>query len=172
MSLKFRLAFGAIVLAQVLLLIGVISQREYSLRHGTEVVLQTRPLDPRSLFQGDYAILAYEISRPPREGQYSQGDSVYVYLKEGPESWSGVRYRRESDNSDKRPFIKGRMGDRGDIDFDIGTYFVPEGTGYIIEDAEDVKVVVSVNYRGHAVIKDVLVDGVPFDEARKQASSP
>ena len=148
MSLKFRLAFGAIVLAQVLLLIGVISQREYSLRHGTEVVLQTRPVDPRSLFQGDYAILAYKISIPPREGQFSNGDSVYVYLEEGPESWSGVDYRHGRDGSDKRPFIKGRMGDHGDIDFGIGTFFVPEGTGYIIEEAEDVKVVVSVNGRG------------------------
>ena len=172
MSLKFRLTFGAIVLAQVLLLIGVIGQREYSLRHGTEVVLQIRPVDPRSLFQGDYAILAYEISRPPREGQFSNGDSVYVYLEEGPESWRGVDYRHRRDSSDKRPFIKGRMGDHRDIDFGIGTYFVPEGTGYIIEDAADVKVVVSVNYRGHAIIKDVLVDGVPFHEARRQSRSP
>ena len=120
MSLKFRLAFGAIVLAQVLLLIGVISQREYSLRHGTEVILQTRPIDPRSLFQGDYAILAYEISIPPREGQFSNRDSVYVYLEESPESWRGVDYRLRRDGSDKRPFIKGRMGDHGDIDFGIG----------------------------------------------------
>ena len=71
MSLKFRLAFGAIVLAQVFLLIGLIGQREYSLRHGTEVVLETRPVDPRSLFQGDYAVLLYEISRPPSDVEFS-----------------------------------------------------------------------------------------------------
>ena len=65
---------------------------------------------------------------------------MYVYLEEGPESWSGVDYRHGRDGSDKRTFIKGRMGDHRDIDFGIGTYFVPEGTGYIIEDAEDVKV--------------------------------
>ena len=74
------------------------------------------------------------------------------------------------DGSDKRPFIKGRMGDHGDIDFGIGTYFVPEGTGFIIEEAEDVKVVVSVDGRGHAIIKDVLVDGIPFDQALEQLS--
>ena len=84
MSLKFRLAFGAIVLAQVLLLIGVISQREYSLRHGTEVVLQTRPLDPRSLFQGDYAILAYEISRS------SKGGTVFPRVIQCTSTWKRV----------------------------------------------------------------------------------
>ena len=51
----------------------------------------------------------------------------------------------------------------GRLDFGIGTYFVPEGTGHIIERARDVKVVVAINERGHAVIKRVLVDGVPFD---------
>ena len=52
----------------------------------------------------------------------------------------------------------------------LAPYFVPEGTGYIIEEAEDVKVVVSVNGRGHAIIKDVLVDGIPFDQALEQLS--
>ena len=40
---------------------------------------------------------------------------------------------------------------------------MPEGTGHMIEDAEDVKVRVSVNGEGHAVIKGLIVDGEPFD---------
>ena len=188
MSLKFRLAFGAIALAQVFLLIGLVGQREFSLRHGTEVILETYPVDPRSPFQGDYAILLYKISRPPPEVEFSArdsvtaysagdsayvfsaGDSVYIYLEEGPESWRGVDYRPKRDGSDKRPFIKGRVVNHGNIDFGIDTYFVPEGTGFIIEEAEDVKVVVSVDGRGRAIIKDVLVDGIPFDQALEQLS--
>ena len=55
------------------------------------------------------------------------------------------------------------MIDRGHLDFGIGTYFVPEGTGHIIERAQDLQVVASVDDDGNAVIKDVLVDGEPFD---------
>ena len=51
MSLKFRLAFLAIALDQVFLLLGLIGDREYTLRKGTEVVLATLPVDPRPLFQ-------------------------------------------------------------------------------------------------------------------------
>lgn len=38
-----------------------------------------------------------------------------------------------------------------------------KGTGRIVADAEDVKVVVSLDDRGQAVIKSVLVDGVSFN---------
>ena len=51
----------------------------------------------------------------------------------------------------------------GHLDFNIGTYFVPEGTGHIIENAQDVKVVVNVDADGSAIIMEVLVDGEPFD---------
>ena len=59
-------------------------------------------------------------------------------------------------------FIRGHVNDRGRLDFGIGTFFVPEGTGHIVEDAQDVKVMVSLSAEGQAVIKRVLVDGRPF----------
>ncbi len=169
MSLKFRLVFLAIVLGQVFLLLGLIGNREYTLRTGTEVVLETLPVDPRSPFQGDFAILRYEISEPPQGLHITPGVSVYVYLAEGPESWRAVRYETGRSDFDDRLFIKGTMRSNGEIDFGIGTFFVPEGTGFIIEQASDIKVVASVDGRGKAVIKDVLVDGVPFSEARDKA---
>ena len=67
MSLKFRLAFLVIVGAQVLLLLGLIADREYTLRAGVDVVLETLPIDPRSLLQGDYVVLRYEIAQIPED---------------------------------------------------------------------------------------------------------
>ena len=55
----------------------------------------------------------------------------------------------------------------GELDFGIGTYFVPEGTGLVIERANDVKVRVAVDTDGTAVIKEVLVDGRPFDPSEQ-----
>ena len=60
-----RIAFWIVVAAQLVFLIGFIVVKEVDLRIGTEVVLQTVPVDPRSLLQGDYAILDYEIASLP-----------------------------------------------------------------------------------------------------------
>ena len=163
-----RIAFWAIVAAQLVFLIGFIGVREVALRTGTEVVLQTVPVDPRSLLQGDYAILDYEIARLPdwMDG-FSAGRTVYVVLQEERDVWTSSAYTEERSHVAGEVFIKGRIDRIGHADFGIGTYFVPEGTGHIVERAQDVKVVVSVDEDGNAVIKDVLVDGEPFDPDRE-----
>ena len=164
MNPRVRIAFLAIVAAQLVFLIGFIGVREVALRTGTEVVLQTVPVDPRSLLQGDYAILDYEIARLPEwmDG-LSVGSTVYVALQEERDVWTSSSYTEERSHVAGEVFIKGRIDRIGRADFGIGTYFVPEGTGHIVERAQDVKVVVSVDEDGNAVIKDVLVDGEPFD---------
>ena len=159
-----RIAFWAIVGAQLVFLIGFITVREVALSTGTEVTLQTVPVDPRSLLQGDYAILDYEIADLPSSMRdLPEGRIVYVELLEGPDAWGAVEYYDYLGQFGGKTFIRGRVDRPGHLDFGIGTYFVPEGTGRIIERAEDVKVVVSIDDDGNAVIKDVLVDGEPFD---------
>ena len=169
MKPSVRIAFWAIVAAQLVFLIGFIGVREAALRTGTEVVLQTVPVDPRSLLQGDYAILEYEISRLPdwMDG-FSVGRTVYVVLQKERDVWTSSSYTDERSRVAGEVFIKGRIDRTGHADFGIGTYFVPEGTGHMVERAQDVKVVVSVDEDGNAVIKDVLVDGEPFEPDREE----
>ena len=158
-----RIAFWIVVAAQLVFLIGFIVVKEVDLRIGTEVVLQTVPVDPRSLLQGDYAILDYEIARLPPHLQVEVSDTVYVGLRRGPEIWTASGYTVARSDVVGDIFIKGRVDRRGHADFGIGTYFVPEGTGRIVEGADDVKVVVNVDGDGNAAIKDLLVDGEPFN---------
>ncbi len=164
MSTKFKAAVVILVLAQLALLLALIGVKEYRLHTGTTVILQTIPVDPRSLMQGDYAILNYQISIPPDWiGSRSQGTSVYVTLLEGDDVWtaSSKYYYFEKPSADN-VFIKGKVDARGQLDFGIGTFFVPEGTGQIIEGSRDVKVKVSVTGSGNATIRDVIIDGKPF----------
>ena len=169
MNPSVRIAFWAIVAVQLVFLVGFIGVREAALRTGTEVVLQTVPVDPRSLLQGDYAILDYEIaSLPDWMDGFSVGRTVYVVLQEERDFWTSSSYTEERGRIAGEVFIKGRIDRTGHADFGIGTYFVPEGTGHIVERAQDVKVVVSVDEDGNAVIKDVLVDGEPFDPDREE----
>lgn len=170
MSPRVRIAFWAIVAAQLIFLVGFIGLREVALRTGTEVVLQTVPVDPRSLLQGDYVILDYEIARLPNwMDRLSVGSTVYVALREEGDVWTSSTYTDERSRvAGGGVFVKGRIDRIGHADFGIGTYFVPEGTGHIVERAQDVKVVVSVDGTGNAVIKDVLVDGDPFDSDHEE----
>ncbi len=159
-----RIAFWAIVAAQLVFLLGFIAVREVSLSAGREVVLQTVPVDPRSLLQGDYAILDYEVAQLPTSMQdLQEGETACVFLREGPDVWRAWGWHDGSCPDIEDVVIEGRVDRAGHLDFGIGTYFVPEGTGWIIENAEDVKVVVKVDEDGNAVIKEVLVDGEPFD---------
>ena len=159
-----RIAFWAVVAAQLAFLIGFIVVREVALRDGTEVVFQTVPVDPRSLLQGDYAILDYKIARlPDWMDERPVGATVYVALRRDGDVWTAADYYDTARDVAGGVFIKGRVDRPGHLDFGIGTYFVPEDTGRIIETAEDVKVVVSVDGNGNAVIKEVLVDGAPFN---------
>lgn len=57
--------------------LGLVTQKEYVLRHGEQVFLELAPVDPRSLIEGDYMRLAYGITRqlswsgleePPSDG--------------------------------------------------------------------------------------------------------
>ncbi|MCH8225784.1 MAG: GDYXXLXY domain-containing protein [Chloroflexi bacterium] len=167
----FGVGFWGIVAAQILLLVAIIGGKEYTLNVGTTVVLQTVPVDPRSLLQGDFAILGYKISTLPSTPEgWPPGSTVYVSLVDRGEVWEALRYSIFKKPSSDEVFIKGTVDRSGMLDFGIGTYFVPEGTGGIIERARDVKVEVVVDSRGNAVIKRVLVDGVPFDP--KQELNP
>ena len=173
MTARFSIAFWVVVAAQVLVLVSMVGFREQILQTGDRIVLQTLPVDPRSLMQGDYAILRYEIGIP---GHFESADPrlpdnlpnrtlLYVTLERQGDNWQATGYHRTRPQRGEL-YLTGIANDAGRRNFGIGTYFIPEGTGRIIERAQDVKVVVRVDSkRGDAVIEDVLVDGVPFLEA-------
>ena len=171
MKISLKAAFVAIVLLQVIFILGLVGFKEVTLRFGKEVTLQTVPVDPRDLFRGDFVILRYEISRVTSGGPISlkRGDTVYVKLREKDGVWVAGRVA-VNPHSDWDVFIKGkvtntrrnRFRDPIVLSYGIESYFVPEGEGLPIERADDVKAVVSVNGLGHPVIKGLIVDGAPF----------
>ncbi len=164
MSVTTKVAFWLVVAAQVAILLAFVGVREYRLQTGTEVVLKTLPVDPRSLLQGDYAILRYEIGRlPPYLDSLDLGETVYVMLDKRDGRWRAVSYQAwKPETRTDQLFIKGTVGSGDWLDFGIGTYFVPEGTGMDIQRSTDVKVKVAIDANGIAAIKEVFVDGLSF----------
>jgi uncharacterized membrane-anchored protein len=176
-----RLALAAGV--QCLLLLSVIGFKQYTIVTGTTVVLQTTPVDPRSLFRGDYVRLAYDISTLDpaiASDGYIPFGTVFVELAPG----DGGIWRAVNVYPNRRPVPDGHVLIRGDaipipggdrplpgtreesrVTYGIEEVFVPEGSGRAIErtNPERVTVEVSVDRFGNAIARRVLIDGQPYD---------
>ena len=65
------------IFAQVLLLGGMVARAAYPLWAGQEVRVKTTPVDPRSLFRGNYARLGYSFSQVSRRIDQKAPDSYF-----------------------------------------------------------------------------------------------
>jgi uncharacterized membrane-anchored protein len=180
------LLFLAAGLIQVALIAVMVVDRVRILREGTEVTLQTRPVDPRDFLRGDYVVLSYDISSVPAgalKDTPSSGKSIYVRLAPKADGFF------EAVSAHTEPvavgsgevLIHGRATggiscgaqirnfcERIQINYGIERYFVPEGEGREIESARNerkVTIVAAVTTSGRAAIKRLLIDGKPvYDE--------
>lgn len=172
----------------LLIFSGFIAYKEYTLRTGTEVMLKTLPVDPRDLFRGDYVTLNYEISTLDMEKFHAENSDFYydepVYLTLELENGYGIPKEIYTTPPEDELYIKGKvneiiydwetdesgiMTEEGAIkelrvDYGIESYFVPEGRGMEIEEAQrtgktEVDAKVIIDKYGNAVIKSLLIDG-------------
>jgi len=128
---------------------------------GKEVLLKTVPVDPRDLLRGDYVVLNYEISTPPRmqKGNFSSDSTVYVVLDIDKDNIATVRYV-----SDKIPrnefFIKGKVRNKWSprVEYGIESYFVKEGTGLELEQKlrSGAYAKVAIDKNGNAKVKELV----------------
>jgi len=179
-----RTALLAVVLTTVL--VGMIGMKQWTLTTGTPVLLETAPVDPRSLFRGDYVRLNYKISRLDLsklggDKEFAAHDTAWVALEKAQRYWHAVAvYRHRPDAAPGRVIIKGevRWADgRGSafappvqtapvrflvMRYGIESYFVPEGTGRTLEQRgahTPLDILVAVDRFGNAGIKAVELDG-------------
>lgn len=182
MTLGARTAL--IVALQTLALAVMVGMKQYTLNTGTPIVLRTEPIDPRSLFSGDYVRLNYGISRLNLEqlagdDEFDYHDRVHVVLERRDSYWEAVSvHRRQPEAAPGQVVIKGEVENRFGVVWDsadkrrekpktievrygIENYFVPEGEGRDLErpkPGEVVSIRVVVDKFGNIAIKAVLVN--------------
>ena len=83
------LALLAALTLQVVILAGVFVNGFYPLCLGKEIRVETRPVDPRDLFRGNYARLGYDFSTLPATG-FRPGDVIYLPLEQDGDLWRGL----------------------------------------------------------------------------------
>jgi uncharacterized membrane-anchored protein len=179
--------FGVAILVQCALLVLMVADRMQILRGGTEVTLQTQPVDPRDLLRGDYVVLRYDISQLPAgalAGQPAAERNPVVFVKLAPNA-NGL-YEAVSVHAEAVPvtvpevLIRGRVTygascgsprrafcDKLAIHYGLESYFVPEGEGKKLEQARNqqkLRIVAAVLPSGRAAIKRLLLDGEPVYE--------
>jgi uncharacterized membrane-anchored protein len=162
------------VVAQLVILVGMIALRAIPLVTGQTVLVRVEPVDPRDLFRGDYVILSYGFSRISREDieglpDYESGKSwkklagrpVYVQLV--PDSIPG--HHRSAKVTMVKPerglFIKGQVEGYGSVKYGIESYFVQEGTGRVYEQAirdRHLTAELAVASNGHAALRGLRIE--------------
>jgi len=181
--MTFRI--GIILLLQTAALVTMIAIKQWTLSTGTPVLLETRPVDPRSLFRGDYVRLNYTINRLLTEqlggdDVFFKHDPIYVTLKKTDNYWQAVSIHHEQPEiPDQQVAIKGEVryisktswnreirkqeaANEIRVLYGIENYFVPEGEGMALErpkQGERVDIQVAVDRFGNAGILGILVNG-------------
>jgi uncharacterized membrane-anchored protein len=180
------LRYLALILLLSLPLLGMVGRQIHILNEGVEVALEIVPVDPRSLFRGDYVSLNYAISRLNTaeldgDDEFALHDAIHVMLVPDKDLYvaTGV-FQRPPAPSAGHVMIKGRVssvsGQQWNRDenklrsipivlsvrYGIESYFVPEGTGLELEkqaSSGDVSVLAAVLESGAAAIKGLRMNG-------------
>jgi uncharacterized membrane-anchored protein len=187
-SIPRPLLFAFAAAIQIALIAMMVYDRVRILREGTEVTLQTRPVDPRDFLRGDYVILNYAITNLPAGAlkdtpSKGRGTPVFVKLVRKPDGFHEAAsvHAAPVPVADGEALIRGRVvggavcgPDRWrfcetlHINYGIERYFVPQDEGKEIERSRNqgqVSVVAAVTPAGRAAIKRLLLGGKPvYDE--------
>lgn len=177
-----------LVAVEIAALTVMIVDKQWTLITGTPIVLQTEPIDPRSLLMGDYVRLNYAISHLRLDGEnaiagdknFRSHDVVWVVLKPDPDGAKAVAVHHQRETiAPGLVVLKGEVirFDESEWDADskrsspreilqvrygIEQYFVQEGTGRAIERplaSEKLTILVAVDTRGKAGIQALLFNG-------------
>lgn len=174
-----------IIFIQTMLLVIMVANRQLILSSDTVVVLETKPIDPRSLFRGDYVRLNYTINELKLDDisgdhVFKKNDIVYIVLQQADQYWSAraIYLKKKSVPEDKQyPLIQGivkrvksdTITTTLSVSYGIENYFVPEGEGLKFERPEPgdkVTLEIALDKDGKAVIKALLLNGIQqYEEA-------
>lgn len=102
----------------------------WPLWYGTPVILKTAPIDPRSLFRGNYVRLNYDISNINKglaQEPFKRSEVGYVTLKKEGGIYIATGLHREK--PDSGIYIRGRVTSVGGsyhMKYGIEAYFMPK----------------------------------------------
>ncbi|MDD4561908.1 MAG: GDYXXLXY domain-containing protein [Syntrophomonadaceae bacterium] len=173
--------FYLVVSLQALFLVGMILINQSILWCGQEVILETEPIDPYSLFSGEYVSLRYKAAHIPLDKvqhpdlndtnraaeHYARGSRVFVQLEKQGDAWQAVKISKQRKDMGNNLYMTARVdwirhwseGKKTEVPhiwvhYGIESYYTPEGTARNYERMEmrGLKVKVAVDSYGRSKI--------------------
>ena len=137
---SIAIGLGLTVALQLCVLSGMVVKAAMPLWTGVEVRVKTVPVDPRSMFRGNYAQLNYEIGQLPSNalGEFENlriGEIVYVELKLGQGGLYGFA-EASLNKPAEGTFLRGRIANYGSpyqVNFGIEAFFAPKSKALQLE---------------------------------------
>lgn len=146
---------------------------------GEEVLLETRPYDPRDLFRGDYVVLSYEIDEVDLDKFPDVLKEVYAYEKyRGKNLYAVLKKDGDYHEVDYMTYNKPQDGiylttklnyfypfqqpetkmDTIHVDYNLDRFFVPENTGKDLEElSRKGELVAKIKVlNGYAILVEVI----------------
>jgi uncharacterized membrane-anchored protein/uncharacterized membrane protein len=138
---------------------------ETLLQNGETVKLELRPVDPRSLLQGDYVELNYTISQLEDSSIDENGPITIVLRKDaqGIHQYAGIykydgEWNTPYDHKEGDVLLNGKVtkswGNTNQITYGIEHFFIPEATGLDVE-GKVKYAVVKVSDKGDAILESL-----------------
>ncbi|MCK0148172.1 GDYXXLXY domain-containing protein [Arenibacter sp. F26102] len=173
--------FILVALVQLYTPAKMIIDREDILHRGKEYKFKTEPIDPSDPFRGKYITLRYkeDTIEIKNEAEWLRGESIYVSLTSDNEGYAKIRSVSKEKRTNNQDFLKTKVSyvtDNGSnkltIDYPFDRYYMEESKAYDAEltyresqlDTNQIAYALVQIKDGEAVLKDVLINGVPIRE--------
>lgn len=180
-NLIILLIFILVALVQWYVPGKMIFEKERVLAAGKEFKFRTEPIDPNDPFRGKYITLTYRENRIPvqKGSEWESNETIYVLLSTDGDGYVKIDSVSKEKPADNPDFVKAKVNyvsnDYVFIDYPFERFYMEETKAPVAEEvylesirdtSQVVYALVSVR-NGEAVIKDVMINGVPIGELTK-----
>lgn len=177
-------AFILIALVQLSVPAKMIWDKEDVLASGKEFKFKTAPIDPNDPFRGKYITLSYDENTVeiPKGHDWVRGEDIFVSLAEDNNGFAKIKSISKEKTNSNEAFVKAEVGfitsyetSELNIDYPFDRFYMEESKAYDAEltytesqlDSTSVTYALVSIKNGDAVLKDVLIDGIPIRELVK-----
>lgn len=179
-AIPFWLRAVVVMVILTVALSVMIFERLNILTNGTEVVLKTKPVDPRDLLKGHYARLSFDISETDKPShlkkeKFEKGDKVYLRLIKTESNYWIIKEvfksfpQQQSEGVVIQGTIKYAYSNKLRIRYGIERYYAPKAEALNLEklsrDKIEIGIIVRISKNGQAAISGLKIgDKKIYDE--------
>jgi len=172
--------FALMAISQLAIPALMIKGQEDTLSYGTEYRFRTRPVDPYDLMRGKYITLQYDEVWAKSASNWNSGDLVFITLSEDEQGFARLEEAFQDRPTSEIDYLEitldGYHFEERDsiyVRLPFDRFYMEESKAQAAEDlyresarSEEIDAYAVVMVKeGKAVLKNVMLDGVPIKEA-------